>query len=170
MQPVAIFNNGALIRTSLLLNPVEPDIFTSTNGPGGRAAVLNITNPCIAPPGEPFTVTTMRPTGSGIDPKACTATTMETAPTHLLIMVTGLRPPGGASTATVSVTIGTTTLSGTSIISVRPSLTPGFDQIEVELPATLAGAGDVPVIVSATVGGATFTSRPADSAPHITIQ
>jgi uncharacterized protein (TIGR03437 family) len=70
----------------------------------------------------------------------------------------------------VTVTIGTTTLSGAAIIGFRPSLTPGFDQIEVELPASLAGAGDVPVIVSATVGGATFTSRPADTAPHITIQ
>jgi uncharacterized protein (TIGR03437 family) len=167
-QPVAIFNNGALIRTSLLLNPVEPDIYTSTNGPGGRAAVLNITNPCIAPTGEPFTVTTTRPTGSGAT-GVCTATTTETAPTHLLIMVTGLRPPSTV-TPTVTVTIGTTTLSGAAIIGFRPSLTPGFDQIEVELPASLAGAGDVPVIVSATVGGATFTSRPADTAPHITIQ
>jgi len=84
-------------------------------------------------------------------------------------MVTGLRPPGG-QTATVTVMIGSTTLSGASIISTGPSLTPGFDQIIVELPASLAGAGDVPVIVSATVGGATFNSRPADSAPHIKIQ
>jgi uncharacterized protein (TIGR03437 family) len=70
----------------------------------------------------------------------------------------------------VTVTIGTTTLSGTSIIGFRPSLTPGFDQLEVELPASLAGAGDVPVVINATVGSATFTSRPASSAPHITIQ
>jgi uncharacterized protein (TIGR03437 family) len=167
-QPVVIFNNGSLIRTSLLLNPVEPDIFTSTNGPGGRAAVLNITNPCVAPSGEPFSVTTTRPTNSGLTGD-CTATTTETAPTHLLIMLTGLRPPAGQA-ATVTVTIGTTTLSGASIIGFRPSLTPGFDQLEVELPATLAGAGDVPIVVSATVGSATFTSRPADSAPHITIQ
>jgi uncharacterized protein (TIGR03437 family) len=167
-QPVAVFNNGSLIRTSLILNPVEPDIFTSTNGPGGRAAVLNVTNPCVAPSGEPFTVTTTRPTNSGLT-GVCTATTTETAPTHLLIMLTGLRPPSG-QTASVTVTIGTTTLSGTSIIGFRPSLTPGFDQLEVELPASLAGAGDVPVIVNATVGSTTFTSRPADSAPHITIQ
>jgi len=168
VQPVVVFNNGSLVRTSLLLNPVEPDIFTSTNGPGGRAAVLNVTNPCVAPTGEPFSVTTTRPTGSGLTGN-CTAATTETAPTHLLIMVTGLRPPSG-STASVTVTIGTTTLSGTSIIGFRPSLTPGFDQLEVELPASLAGAGDVPVVINATVGSATFTSRPASSAPHITIQ
>ena len=80
-------------------------------------------------------------------------------------------PPAPAGTAaTVTVRIGTTDLSGASIISFGPSNTPGFDQVIVELPASLAGAGDVPVIVSATAGGTTFTSRPADTAPRITIQ
>ena len=167
-QPVTVFNNGALIRTSVLINPVEPDIFTSTNGPGGRAAVLNVTNPCIAPTGEPFKVTTTRPKDSGTTGN-CTSTDTETVPTRLLIMLTGLRPPSG-QTPTITVRIGTTDLTGASIISTGPSLTPGFDQIIVELPASLAGAGDVPVIVSATVGSATFNSRPADTAPHITIQ
>jgi len=166
--PVTIFNNGSVIRTSVLLNPVEPDIFTSTNGPGGRAAVLNVTNPCVAPTGEPFKVTTTRPKDSGTTGN-CTSTDTETVPTRLLILVTGLRPPSGQAAA-VTVTIGSTTLATSSIISTGPSLTPGFDQIIVELPASLAGAGDVPVIVSATVNGATFNSRPADTAPHITIQ
>jgi uncharacterized protein (TIGR03437 family) len=162
--PVVVFNNGSVIRTSVLINPVQPDVFTSANGPGGRAAVLNVTNKCVEPPGEPFAVTSTRPTGNN-----CTVATTETAPTHLLIFVTGLRAPAG-TTPTVTVTIGTTQLSGSAIISFGPSNTPGYDQIEVELPASLAGAGDVPVIVSATAGGATFTSRPADTAPHITIQ
>ena len=170
--PVVIFNNGALIRTSLLINPAQPDIFTSTNGPGGRAAVLNITNPCISPPGEPFTVTTTRPKNSGTTGD-CTSPDTETVPTRLLIMLTGVR---NATPANVTVRIGTTDLAGTAdpnagpIKSVGPSLTPGFDQIIVELPASLAGAGDVPIIVTVTLGGGTFTSRPADSAPHITIQ
>jgi hypothetical protein len=42
--PVVIFNNGALIRTSLRLNFAQPDIATTTNGPGGRAVALNVTN------------------------------------------------------------------------------------------------------------------------------
>jgi uncharacterized protein (TIGR03437 family) len=166
--PVVIFNNGTVIRASVLLNAVQPDVFTSTNAAGGRAAVVNVTNPCIAAPGEPFAVTTTRPAGSGTTGD-CTSGTTETAATRLLILVTGLRPPSG-TTATVTVRIGTTDLSGTSIISFGPSNTPGFDQVIVELPASLAGAGDVPVIVSATAGGTTFTSRPADSAPRITIQ
>jgi uncharacterized protein (TIGR03437 family) len=166
--PVVIFNNGAVIRTSVLLNAVQPDIFTSTNAAGGRAAVVNVTNPCVAPSGEPFAVTTTRPAGSGTTGN-CTSSSTETAATRLLILVSGLRPPAG-TTATVTVRIGTTDLTGASIISFGPSNTPGFDQIIVELPASLAGAGDVPVIVSATAGGTTFTSRPAESAPRITIQ
>lgn len=168
--PVTIFNNGSVIRTSLVLNAAQPDIFTSTNGPGGRAAVLNVTNPCVAPPGEPFTVTTTRPAGSGSG--NCTSADTETVPTQLLIMLTGVR--GVTSAAGVTVRIGTTDIVGTaaadSPVTVGTSNTPGFDQIRVTLPASLAGAGDVPVIVTVVTSGGTFTSRPADTAPHITIQ
>lgn len=169
---VSIFNNGALVRTSLLLNAAQPDIFTSTNGPGGRAAVLNVTNPCVAPPGEPFSVTTTRPAGSGTTGD-CTSAQTETVATQLLIMLTGVR--GVTAATAVTVRIGTTDIVGTadpasSPVRIGPSNTPGFDQITVTLPATLAGAGDVPVIVTVTVGGTTFTSRPADTAPRITIQ
>ena len=168
--PVTIFNNGAVIRTSLVLNPTQPDIFTSTNGAGGRAAVLNVTNPCVAPPGEPFPVTTSRPVGSASGD--CSSTQTETVPTQLLIMLTGVRTL--TSPAGVTVRIGTTDIVGTtatdSPVTVGPSNTPGFDQIRVTLPASLAGAGDVPVIVTVVNTGGTFTSRPADTAPHITIQ
>jgi len=42
--PVVINNNGAVVRSSMSLLFSVPDIFTSTNDAGGRAAVLNITN------------------------------------------------------------------------------------------------------------------------------
>ena len=157
----------------MLLNAAQPDIFTSTNGAGGRAAVLNVTNPCVAPSGEPFAVTTTIPKGSQATGN-CASTDTETVPTRLLIMLTGVR--GITATNAVTVRIGTTDIVGTAdplagpIHFIGPSLTPGFDQIIVELPAALAGAGDVPVIVSVTTSGGTFTSRPADSAPHTTIQ
>lgn len=166
--PVVIFNNGALIRTSVLLNLAQPDIFTTTNGAGGRAAALNVTNPCVSPTGEPFTVTSSRPTGG-----VCTATTTETVATKLMFMVTGVR---GVTVATnVTVRIGTTDIVGTadattSPVAVGPSNTPGFDQITVTLPASLAAAGDVPVIITVTSSAGTFTSRPAETAPRITIQ
>jgi len=117
---------------------------------------------------EPFTVTSSRPTGG-----VCTATTTETVATKLMFMVTGTR--GVASASNVTVRIGTTDIAGTtdvntSPIAIGPSNTPGFDQITVTLPASLAGAGDVPVIITVTNSAGTFTSRPADTAPHITIQ
>lgn len=168
--PVTIFNNGAVIRTSLVLNSAQPDIFTSTNGAGGRAAALNVTNPCIAPPGEPFSVTTTRPVGSASGD--CTSAQTETVATRLLIMLTGVR--GVTSASGVTVRIGTTDIVGTadaaSPVTVAASNTPGFDQITVTLPASLAGAGDVPVIITVVTSAGTFTSRPADTAPHITIQ
>lgn len=170
--PIIIFNNGALIRTSLQLNTTQPDIFTSTNGAGGRAAVLNVTNPCIAPTGEPFRVTTTRPAGSGATGD-CTSTQTETAPTQLLIMLTGVRNISTASN-TITVRIGTTDIASTanpdSPIRVSRSNTPGFDQIIVTLPASLAGAGDVPIIVTVSTSTGTFSSRPAETAPRITIQ
>jgi uncharacterized protein (TIGR03437 family) len=166
--PVVINNNGSVIRATLPLNPAQPDIFTSSNGEGGRAAVLNVTNPCIAAPGEPFAVTTTRPTGGD-----CAAATTESVPTELLIMLTGVRNVTALNTVTV--TIGTTPIAGTTaadspVRSIGPSRTSGFDQIIVRLPPALAGAGDVPIVVQVTPTGGTFTSRPADTAPRITIQ
>ncbi|HEX8557452.1 MAG TPA: hypothetical protein VF668_05095 [Pyrinomonadaceae bacterium] len=170
--PVAIFNNGALIRTSLLLTTIQPDIFTSTNGPGGRAAALNTTNPCVSSPGEPFAVTTSRPAGSGTT-GVCTSPQTETVATQVTFLVSGIR--GVGSNSNVTVRIGATDIVGTadlvtSPVKVSPTNTPGFDQVTVTLPASLAGAGDVPVIISVTSGGVTFASRPADTAPRITIQ
>ncbi len=164
--PVVINNNGAVTRTSLLVNAAQPDIFTTTNGAGGRAAVLNVTNPCISPTGEPFSVTTTVPKDSKTT-GVCTVTGTDTVPTELLIMLTGVRSIGRTA---YTVRIGTTDLTGDAILSAGPSLTTGFDQVVVRLPATLAAAGDVPVIVTVTISGVTYTSRAADTAPHITIQ
>jgi len=152
--PVVINNNGTVIRSTLQVIATQPDIFTSTNGPGGRAAVLNVTNP-LAPTAEPFSVTTTRPKADGSG--------TETVATELLMMVTGVR---GVARTAVTVRIGSTDLTGDAIISVNPSLTAGFDEIRVRLPASLAGAGDVPVIVTVSGGAA---SRPAESAPRIRI-
>jgi hypothetical protein len=84
------------------------------------------------------------------------------------------------TTSQVTVTIGTTAISGTSITftglanaggTLTPATdTPGIDHINVTLPASLAGAGDVPIVVSVLSGSVTTTSRPTtDTPPHITI-
>lgn len=151
--PVVINNNGSVVRSTIQINPAQPDIFTTTNDAGGRAIVLNVTNPALPTP-EPFTVTSTD--GSGA-----------TVPTILQIMLTGVR---NVAVSQVTVRIGTTDITGaTNILLVGPTDMPGVDQLNVQLPASLAGAGDVPIIVTVTINSVAYTSRPSDTAPHIQI-
>ena len=107
---------------------------------------------------EPFSVTSTD--GSG-----------NTVPTVLEISLTGIRTVVAAEVKISIVTAtGTTDIAGDAIVLVSPNREmPGFDLIQFRLPASLAGAGDVPIIVTVTKGGGTFASRPAATAPHITI-
>jgi uncharacterized protein (TIGR03437 family) len=157
--PVVINNNGTTIRATIQILPAQPDIFTMTNAFGtNRASVLNVTNPLSAGSPEPFTVTTTYVNGAG-------ATV--TAPTILRFFLTGVRRV--TDKAQITVRIGTTDLTGTAIIMVSPTDLPGQEQIDVTLPATLAGAGDVPVIITVVKDSVTTSSRPADTAPRIRI-
>jgi uncharacterized protein (TIGR03437 family) len=138
-------NNGTQLRGSVLIVAAQPDIFTTTNDAGGRAAVVNATTRT----GEPFSVTT----GGN--------------PTVLEVNLTGVR---GVALAEVKVTVGTTDITGDSIVAVMPNpAMPGWDLINFRLPASLAGSVDVPIIVTITRSGTAFASRPAATAPLITI-
>src|SRR6185295_21994 len=147
-------NTDTLYRGLVQLLFAQPDIFTTTGDAGGRAGAVNITNP-MTRLSEPFSVTSDDGTGTQV-------------PTKLELTVTGIR---FASRTEISVTVGTTVINGDAIISVQPNREmPGFDIITFTLPASLAGAGDVPVQVTFTRGTQqTAVSRPADTAPHITI-
>lgn len=151
--PVVINNNGAILRSSIQIQAAQPDIFTDTNGPGGNAMVFNVTNPMVEMAG-PFTVTSDN--GSG-----------QTVATVLRVVLTGVQ---GATKSQITIRIGTTDITGTSILTdALPRDNSGFYQIDFQLPASLAGAGDVPIIVTVTNSSGTFTSRPADTAPRIQI-
>lgn len=142
-------NGGTQLRGFLQIVPGQPDLFNDA----GRAAIVNVTNPA-ARTGEPFTVTSTD--GSGA-----------TVPTVLEITLTGVR---GATPAEIKVTIGTTEITGASILLVRPNLDmPGFDIINFTLPASLANSPDAPVVVTFTRASSVFSSRPAATAPLITI-
>jgi uncharacterized protein (TIGR03437 family) len=153
---VAINNNGTVFRNFFQIVGAQPDIFTTTNGAGGRAAVVNVTNPMNRTT-EPFAVRSLNQNGDLV------ATVLE-------VSLTGVR---GAVASEVTVTIGTptpTTISGTAITFVGPNREmPGFDLLNFTLPESLAGAGDVPITVTITRSGTGFISRPAATAPHITI-
>ncbi|HEY6245677.1 MAG TPA: hypothetical protein VIX17_17125 [Pyrinomonadaceae bacterium] len=147
-------NTDTLLRGFVQIVSGQPDIFTSTNDAGGRAVVLNVTNPG-ARTVEPFSVTSPDAGGNIV-------------PTVLELNLTGVRL---ASTAEVTVTVGTTAISAASITLVKsnPKM-PGFDIIDFTLPDSLAGAGDVPIVVTFTRSGQTATtSRSTATAAHITI-
>jgi uncharacterized protein (TIGR03437 family) len=134
-----------VFRGLLLVLPGQPDIGTTTDDAGGRAIAFNAADDSP----EPFSVTT------------------DGAPTRIELTVTGVR---FATPAEITVTVGTTAISGAGILSVRPNTNMlGFDIIEFTLPASLAGAGDVPIQVQFVRGSLTTVSRPAATAPRITI-
>jgi len=90
------------------------------------------------------------------------------APTVVELNLTGVRV---ATKAELSVTVGTTAITGDAIVLLKsnPEM-PGFDIINFTLPASLAGAGDVPIFVTFTRSGvATTTSRNDSTAPKIHI-
>jgi uncharacterized protein (TIGR03437 family) len=152
LATVAVANGNTLFRSLLLIVPAQPDIFTDSNDEGGRAAARN----AVTGTGEPFSVTTTPPGGTA-------------APTVIQLTVTGVR---GAARTELTVTVGTTAITQDGIVSVQPlPENPGFDTINFTLPASLAGAGDVPIQVTFTRTAPAFTSvsRPAATAPHITI-
>jgi uncharacterized protein (TIGR03437 family) len=133
------------LRGLLQIVPGQPDIFSTTGDAGGRAIAVN----AVTGTAEPFSVTT---NGN---------------PTVIQLTVTGVR---FASRAEITaVTVGTTVITGDGIVSVGPNREMhGFDFINFTLPASLAGAGDVPIQVTFARGVQTV-SRPAATAPHITI-
>jgi uncharacterized protein (TIGR03437 family) len=143
---IVVNNNGKVFRGYVPIVVSQPDIYTVPRGPGGRAVVCNRTaagSGCIM---EPFDVTT-----GGV------ATLLE-------IHTTGLR---GESINEVSVTIGSTAITPTNVINNINFF--GEDLVTVALPASLAGAGDVPVVITVTKTGGPFQSRAAATAPKIRI-
>jgi len=155
---VNVLNVGANTDTALRgfvpIVTAQPDIFSSTDDALGDAIAFNVTNPNLRLL-PPFNVTSTDASGA-------------TVPTVVELNLTGIRL---TLKSEFTITVGTTTISGDAIVlkQSNPEM-PGFDIINFTLPASLAGAGEVPVIVTfARVGGITSQSRPADTAPKIRI-
>jgi uncharacterized protein (TIGR03437 family) len=146
---IVINNNGTVIRGNIAIVSSQPDIATTTNGPNGRAVICNVTDPTV--PGcilEPFNVTSPNASGSPV-------------PTVLELHLTGVR---GATAATISVLIGTTTIVPSSNV---PADQPGFDLVIFTLPSTVDRGDNLPVVVR--VGAATSRPTPGDSPPLVKI-
>ncbi len=146
-------NTDTLFRGLVNIVPAQPDIFSSTGDENGRAIAFNVTNP-NARTTEPFSVTSTNASGA-------------TVPTVIELSVTGLR---GAVRTELNILVGTTAITGDAILVVQPNPEmPGFDIVNFTLPASLAGAGDVPVQITFTRGTFSAVTRPAATAPRITI-
>lgn len=149
--PVVVNNNGVVFRGSVTIVPTRPDIFTFAAAPGasGRARIFNVTN--TVPRTEPFNVTTLRYKGG------------RRVPSVMRLFLTGIE---NVPASLVTVRIGNRTFTGTLNSVTRE---PGVQTVDFTLPAELLGAGDVPIIVSITVGGVTFQSRLDDTAARLRI-
>lgn len=146
-------NTDTIVRGLVPIVISQPDLFTTTNDAGGRAIAFNVTNPSVRTM-EPFSVTSLDAGGTSV------ATIIELSITGVRLIIP----------AEVTVTVGTTAISGTDIVFLGPNReAPGFDILNIRLPAALAGAGDVPVVVTVTRAGFSVSSRPASSAPRIQI-
>lgn len=150
---VVVNNNGTTFRGFVQILAAQPDIFTITTAFGSnRAAACNVTNSAAACVIEPFSVTSVDGTGA-------------TVPTVLEIQLTGVR---NVVASEVTVRIGTTDITPATSVGPNTNMF-GFDFVRIALPADLAGAGDVPVIITITRSGAVFQSRDATTAPNIRI-
>jgi hypothetical protein len=149
---LVVNNNGVVSRGDIVIVPTRPDIFTSANGPGGRAAALNVVNRVHRT--EPFTVTTIRVRGG------------QRVPTTIRLRVTGIL---NTSAVGITIKIGNTVIGGTSILTGGVPAEPGVQTVDFNLPPSLDGAGDQPIIIQINAAGTIFSSRLEDTAPRIRI-
>jgi uncharacterized protein (TIGR03437 family) len=160
VKTVVVNNRGTVYRGFVQIVASQPDIFTSTNGPGGIAMACNVTATGMSGSGciiGPFQVTSANGSGTQV-------------PTRLEIWTTGARFALTTETK-VSFVSGTTTTDIVPLFVLPNTNKFGFDLITIELPASLAGAApiDYKLIVTVTKGTVVTTSRAAATASQVTI-
>jgi uncharacterized protein (TIGR03437 family) len=117
------------VLSPVVLNPVAPSLFSANQTGQGVAAAQFVAN-------ENGTQTTVDITGAPLD--------VSSGSTALVLYGTGIQ--NRASLSDVTVTIGSLTLSA-FYAGAAPGFT-GLDQVNVYLPASLAGSGTVNITVS----------------------
>ena len=151
--PVVINNNGTIMRTTIVIVPTRPDIFSFQGvAPLGRSKMYNVTNRVRTT--EPFTVTTFQLRGG------------RRVPSRMRLYMTGILNVAGA---VITVKIGNVSITPVGNPVSPRGEEPGVNTIDFALPATLNNAGDVPVEVFVNVNGTIFSSRLADTTSHIFI-
>lgn len=160
VYPVVINNNGTVIKGEITIVLARPDIFTNlpSPGPGGRARIFNATNaPFLS--GEPFNVKTIKRHGA--------VNNMRLVTTVLRVYLTGVTE--NYSGSLFKIKIGNREIVGETNISAPVLREPGVYSVDFLIPPELQGAGDVPIIFSATINNITFESRLEDTAARLFI-
>lgn len=151
--PVVINANGSVLKTKMVIVPVRPDVFNEALfiGPGGRAKLLNVTNRVYTK--EPYVTRTIRRRGDVLRPSV------------LRLYVTGV---ANVDPAAISIRIRDSIITASNVLS-NVIVEPGVYIVDFELPATLDGAGDQPLVVTISVNGITFSSRLDDTSTKVLI-
>lgn len=150
-----INNNGRLYKSSIVIVPTRPDVFSFNEvpGPGGRARIFNATNRVLTR--EPFNVTTFRFRGS------------RRVPTVVRLYMTGIQ---GAQAQNFNIRLGGVPIPAANISSAGAIIRePGVFSIDFILPPELDMDGDVPVVVTITAAGVTYTGRLDDTTSFVRI-
>jgi hypothetical protein len=149
--PLVLNNNGVVMRTNVTIVPARPDIYNSAGAiePGGRAKLFNVTNSRHTT--EPFTVRTIMRRGNRL------------VPSIMRLYVTGV---ANLPNSLINVRIRDQQVAArTNPVLVEP----GVYTVDFVMPIALQGAGDVPIVVSVTINGVTFSSRLDDTTSRLFI-
>ena len=87
-------------------------------------------------------------------------------PTILRVHLTGMEL---VASSVINIRIKDAVISGTNIRSAATIIDPGIYTVDFELPASLDGAGDQPLVVSVFLNGTTFSSRLDDTTSRVFI-
>lgn len=149
IYPLVIYNNGTVMRDWIRVVPGQPDIFNreSLIGPGGRTKMFNVTNTVWRT--EPFVIRTVKVKGNKL------------VPSRLRVYATGI---ARAAPPFIFIRIGDVTVAGTQIVTAATLIEPGVYALDFDIPESLAGAGDKPVVITINVDGVNFSSRLDDTA------
>jgi hypothetical protein len=152
--PVVVNNNGAVVKGTIVIVPARPDVFTTLTipGPGGRARIVNATN--TVQTREPFLIRTLRFRGG------------RKVNSVLRLYLTGVN---NITAANIRIRIGSTEIPAAQITTNAVLTEPGVYTVDFTLPASLAGSGDQPIVVSVVSGTTEYFGRLADTAPRISI-
>lgn len=147
--PITINNNGIVMRSYVAIVPARPDVirFDGIIAPEGRARLFNVTNTVHTR--EPFVIRTIKRKGNLL------------VPSVLRVFATGIAdiPPQN-----LKIRIGGTTIQAVGDLGTPMIFAPGVYYFDFELPPSIEGAGDQPVVLTVTFEGTEFNSRLDDTA------